>query len=297
MTDLLFLTNAPEPYIDLFEQSYKNNPIIFFDDFVKKDGINIIYEKWNPANKSKIDGGSLDIHLKSKYVKIKSYYDEYEHKDVLIEYNFDDLKNEIITKEVQNSKQLIEDILKNDFNISNEAGGYIRKVNRNIDELITHIKGIEKYSFLVSKLIEIKNYSKNVYSKTFRNNTVKRTTSFIINPKFDNSDFLEDFKDLLVNKRFIGNCKLNMLKQIFLDKKIEQRIIWIGTKKDLFFLIKILVELHIIEDPKNDIWNKTVECFIHKNGSEFSNNDFNKYSYADIRMPKYKNLLAEIKKI
>ena len=45
MTELLFLINGPDAYIDLFEQSYKNNPIKFFDDFVKKDGINIIYEK------------------------------------------------------------------------------------------------------------------------------------------------------------------------------------------------------------------------------------------------------------
>ncbi len=297
MTDLLFLTNAPEPYIGLFEQSYKNNPIKFFDDFIKKDGIGIIYEKWNPENKSKIDGGNLNIHLKSKYVKVKSYYDEYDHKDVLIEYNFEDLKNEIITNEVQNSKLIIEDILKNDFNIRIEANGYIRKVNRNIDELIKHIKGIEKYSFLISKLIEIKNYSKDVYSKTFRNNIVKRTTSFIINPKQTNQFFFTDFKEILVDERFIIDCKQNVFNQIFLDKKIEQHIVWIGTKKDLFFLIKILIELNIIEDPKNEIWDKTVECFIHKDGTEYSNSNFSKYNYADIRMPKYKNLLALIKKI
>lgn len=121
MDDLLFLINNAEPYIDLFSKSDAINPIRFFQDFLKSDGFNLVYKYWTPPKDVKIVGGNMKVYLKSKEVKIKTYYDQFEDKDVLFQYNFQDLVNEILTQETQNTKSLIDIHLNENLSMSKEA--------------------------------------------------------------------------------------------------------------------------------------------------------------------------------
>jgi hypothetical protein len=297
MDDLLFLINNAEPYIDLFSKSDAINPIRFFQDFLKSDGFNLVYKYWTPPKDVKIVGGNMKVYLKSKEVKIKTYYDQFEDKDVLFQYNFQDLVNEILTQETQNTKSLIDIHLNENLSMSKEASAYVRKINRLNSDLIKEIESDAVYNKLLPFLIEISTHAKHKYSLIFRKSSFNEARSFILNAEKNYSESIIDLKEYLEDRSLIERTRLPIFFKIFQDCKILKPIKWKGEKKELFTVIKILIELKIIEDPKNEIWNKTIKSFTQYNDVEFSVEDFNKYTSADIRKPKGVRFKKDIKDI
>ena len=90
-------------------------------------------------------------------------------------------------------------------------------------------------------------------------------------------DNINDFTTVFVrlkNEQFIHQTtSLENFKAIFQNKRIapENRIIWIGSVKELQWGIKYLVYASKqVYDLKKDIWLVTAQCFLHKNGTEFT---------------------------
>lgn len=81
------------------------------------------------------------------------------------------------------------------------------------------------------------------------------------------------FENLKSNDFISKENAFNNFVSIF-DKgevKKKKRIIWSGSNVELQWFVKYLVyESQIVEDPKNDIWLVTIDCFVGEDQKEYT---------------------------
>ncbi|AUP81219.1 hypothetical protein [Flavivirga eckloniae] len=83
--------------------------------------------------------------------------------------------------------------------------------------------------------------------------------------KSGNREIFREALSALKNEKFISKkTSLEIFISIFCNQKITEknRIIWIGTKKELSWLVFYLIESDKIYDLKNNKWMVAINCFV-----------------------------------
>lgn len=81
----------------------------------------------------------------------------------------------------------------------------------------------------------------------------------------------------LKNENFIDELTpFENFRSIFAGKSIrtKNKVLWLGTNLELKVFIQELINLKKVINPKNEIWEVTINCFVKKGNKEFQNNQF-----------------------